>query len=375
MEANNVQKIFNDLQMNKPRQNNKKVVFDSYKQFLKYGINTTINILWSNLPKVENEDSREFTNSEKLTILQGLQKLEELLYKFGVAALSKNFEPAEVLDYVVINGELKYLKVKKNFESKSLNIFVIEEYKYDKNNRLVFNYSITKPSELNDKEALEKLITLFNYDNTEKNIIPFVVFNNNVFSRGDLDFVNNEYFELLNRDLEVLALDSYISAPWIFALDTYDLQNKIQKGLFDLSERFIAVNPRANDLYDQEPLRLLQSQSQSQLVINKIEKSVAWIKKFAFMKQDSGDFGTKNMHSAEVQEINSDFEDYLETKANLRELQLLKFFNTFYSDFNIKSLLICGSTKWLQTEAKKYVVNMNGSVVNYKEYQNETEIE
>jgi len=63
------------------------------------------------------------------------------------------------------------------------------------------------------------------------------------------------------------------------------------------------------------------------------------------MKSDTADMGTKNLHNAEVQEINSDFEDYIEAKANLREIQLTTFFNKFYVASNVKEIIICGSTK------------------------------
>ncbi|WP_158532186.1 hypothetical protein [Metamycoplasma hominis] len=70
------------------------------------------------------------------------------------------------------------------------------------------------------------------------------------------------------------------------------------------------------------------------------------------------------MHNVEAQEINSDFEDYIEAKANLRELQLLDFFNKFYKNLNINKVLIYGSTEWLITEARKYTVNQNGAQIN-----------
>ncbi|MGV2392819.1 UNVERIFIED_CONTAM: hypothetical protein O8I53_07445 [Campylobacter lari] len=47
------------------------------------------------------------------------------------------------------------------------------------------------------------------------------------------------------------------------------------------------------------------------------------------MKSDTADLGTKNIHSVEAEQINSDFEYYIEMKANIRELQLLNYFDQF----------------------------------------------
>ena len=128
-------------------------------------------------------------------------------------------------------------------------------------------------------------------------------------------------------------------------------------------------------MYEFDPLRILQSNSQSQIVIQKIEKNIAWIKRFAYLKQDSADFGTKNMHNVEAQALNSDFEDYIESKANLRELQLKEFLNQFFPELNVNSVLIYGSTEWLITEAKKYAVNLEGSVINQNQLINNEKLE
>jgi htpN len=51
------------------------------------------------------------------------------------------------------------------------------------------------------------------------------------------------------------------------------------------------------------------------------------------------------MHNVEAQALNSDFEDYIESKANLRELQLKEFLNQFFPELNVNSVLIYGSTE------------------------------
>ncbi|MBZ4203399.1 htpn [Mycoplasma tauri] len=340
----------------------KKVDINSYNQFLKYGTITTINVLWSNFPKLKNSENNEIDFFKDSSKLLALQKMESILYEYGIAALKEDWTPAQVLDYVEINGELRYLKTKILLNTSKINLTVIEEWSY-KNDVLQMEYTLTRPETLTDKQSKEMLFNFFNYKPTKNGYIPYKLFFNNALRVSDLALVNNEYFELINRDLNVLLIDSYLSAPWIFASDSADLQNKIKKGLMDLNNRFISINPQIA-LYDPEPLRLLQGQSQSDSLIKKIEKNVSWIKKFSNMKQDSQQMGTKNLHTAEVQEINSDFEDHIEAKANLRELQLKEFLNAFYKELEVESVLIYGSTKWLQSEANKYLVNINGSPVN-----------
>ncbi|WP_412031268.1 htpn [Metamycoplasma buccale] len=342
---------------------------NSYLQFAKYGAQTTLITLWSNFPKLFNNNEKEVTKEYvKVSHLLSLQKLETILYMNGLAALKSNFLPAFVDDFVEFDGDIRYLKARIEFISSKMNLSVIETWKYLENGELSFEYEITKPSNVSDYDAKKYLVEVFNYKPKDEPIIPYQIFYNNTLKISDLDLVNGEYFQLLNKDMAVLLKDAYLSAPWIFATDNSQIQQAIKNGLNNLNERFITLNPQIA-LYDTEPLRLLQGSSQAQIILQKIEKNVSWIKKFAFMKQDSADYGTKNMHTAEVQELNSDFEDYIESKSNLRELQLLEFLKKFVSS-EIDKVLVYGSTEWLLTDAKKYAVNMNGSIVNQNAFLN-----
>ncbi|WP_444704926.1 hypothetical protein ACT1UH_02955 [Mycoplasma sp. 332] len=350
---------------------NKKDTINSRQQFLKYGVQSTIQTLWSNFPKLDSLgfDKIPFGSSELLA----LQKLESILYEKGIGALRNNFFVADVLEYIEVNGKIKFLKTKLEFSNKQTPIYVFETFRFEKN-KLLFDYSIIKPEKISDDDIKEMLFNCFDYKPTEYIEVPYKIFYNNQSKKPDLFLVNDEYFKLLDKDIEVLIKDSYLSAPWIFATDNNGIKKQIQEGLSDLNKRFIGISPQLQ-MYDYDPLRILQSQSQSQIIIQKIEKNINWIKKFAFMKQDSNDFGTKNMHNVEAQQINSDFEDYIEAKANLRELQFKEFLDSFYPDLRINKVLIYGSTEWLITEAKKYVVNMNGSFVGQNLEKNlETEV-
>lgn len=349
------------LSLNETTSKLKKEPINSKNQFLKYGTQSTIQTLWSNFPKIECKNI-EFNRIGSSYALLALQRLETLLYAKGIAALRSNWLVADILDYVEINNKIKYLKTKLEFNYSKLTIYVFETFEY-KNDKLVFDYSIVKPDKITEQEVKEILFNSYEYKPTKYIEIPYKIFYNNTLKQPDLNLVNGEFFRLLDKDIEVLIKDSYLSAPWIFAIDNNGIKKQIQEGLDNLDKRFIGLSPQLQ-MYDYDPLRILQSNSQSQIVIQKIEKNISWIKRFAYLKQDSNDFGTKNMHNVEAQALNSDFEDYIESKANLRELQFKEFLNSFYPELEVEKVLIYGSTEWLITEAKKYAVNLDGSVIN-----------
>lgn len=361
------------LQINDKVSNIKKEPVNTKNQFLKFGIQSTLQTLWSNFPKIDSLNqlqSKDFGSSYKLLTLQ---KLEATLYEKGIAALRSNWLVADILDYAEINGKIKYLKTKLEFNNSKAPIYVFETFEY-KNDKLIFDYSVIKPDQISDKEAKDILFNFCEYKPTTYIEIPYKIFYNNTLKQPDLNLVNGEFFKLLDKDIEVLIKDSYLSAPWIFAVDNNGIKKQIQEGLENLDKRFIGISPQLQ-MYEFDPLRILQSNSQSQIVIQKIEKNIAWIKRFAYLKQDSADFGTKNMHNVEAQALNSDFEDYIESKANLRELQLKEFLNQFFPELNVNSVLIYGSTEWLITEAKKYAVNLEGSVINQNQLMHSEKLE
>ena len=361
------------LQINDKVSNIKKEPVNTKNQFLKFGIQSTLQTLWSNFPKIDSLNqlqSKDFGSSYKLLTLQ---KLEATLYEKGIAALRSNWLVADILDYAEINGKIKYLKTKLEFNNSKAPIYVFETFEY-KNDKLIFDYSVIKPDQISDKEAKDILFNFCEYKPTTYIEIPYKIFYNNTLKQPDLNLVNGEFFKLLDKDIEVLIKDSYLSAPWIFAVDNNGIKKQIQEGLENLDKRFIGISPQLQ-MYEFDPLRILQSNAQSQIVIQKREKNIAWIKRFAYLKQDSADFGTKNMHNVEAQALNSDFEDYIESKANLRELQLKEFLNQFFPELNVNSVLIYGSTEWLITEAKKYAVNLEGSVINQNQLINSEKLE
>ncbi|AAT65044.1 hypothetical protein MBIO_0011 [Mycoplasmopsis fermentans PG18] len=342
---------------------------DSYNQFLKFGTQTTINTIWSNLPKIfkNNVEVKDYFTISKL---QALQKLEQYLYCEGVAALRNNWMPAQVLDYLLDrNGNLVKLKTRIKFYSSNISFYIDEEWIRIKN-KVEFKYDLLfdpiKNVLLNveqEKQA-KALLDFYDYETLPfYNQIPYQIFFNNHNAFPDLFNVNLYYFDMLDEDLKIAANDSNLSAPWIYVNDMNGLKDMIKQGLKDPNDRFIPINT-AIQMDGTPPVQLVQGNSQAIPLIEKIRFNIKQIKKFAFLKEDSSDSGTKNMHNAEVQQINSDFEDHIEAKSNLRQMQLLNFFKTFEPSLLIDKVLIFGSTEWLKNEAWKYSANLNGSIIN-----------
>lgn len=135
------------LQMNEKVTKLKNQPINSKNQFLKFGIQSTLQTLWSNFPKIEGLNAlqaNEFASSYKLLTLQ---KLEALLYEKGIAALRNNWLVADILDYVEVNGNIKYLKTKLEFNNSKAPIYVFETFEY-KNEKLLFDYAIVKPDKI-----------------------------------------------------------------------------------------------------------------------------------------------------------------------------------------------------------------------------------
>ncbi|VEU75601.1 Uncharacterised protein [Mycoplasmopsis maculosa] len=370
MDINEKIKLFNKtnekierLTTDYPKQN--KIKFNSFEQFTKYGLMNTITTLWSKFPKIYDTKNDLIKFNNKINILINLQKLESFLYTDGVAALRNDFNVGQVLDFIETNNELTYLKVKLFFESKSYNFQIIEEYKLT-NFKVDFKYEIVNDlrNKLSENEIEQIIFKDFNYKPKLVTKIPYQLFKNLFNCIPDLKNVNKEWFKMLDDDLKLLSRDSFISAPWIFSSGNGDIKRLVQQGYDDVDERFIKLNSLNNLYNNQDLIRLYQGLPQSPVLIQKIDKTIALIKKFGFMKSDTSDLGTKNIHSVEAEQINSDFEDFIEMKANIRELQLLEFFEKFYSNLSIENIIITGSTAWLHEQAKILTTDQNGTIIN-----------
>lgn len=163
------------LQINDKVSNIKKEPVNTKNQFLKFGIQSTLQTLWSNFPKIDSLNqlqSKDFGSSYKLLTLQ---KLEATLYEKGIAALRSNWLVADILDYAEINGKIKYLKTKLEFNNSKAPIYVFETFEY-KNDKLIFDYSVIKPDQISDKEAKDILFNFCEYKPTTYIEIPYKIF-------------------------------------------------------------------------------------------------------------------------------------------------------------------------------------------------------
>lgn len=347
--------------------------FNSKEQFLKYAQSSTKLMLWRDMPKLydeqENEVKFNFNANQKLAF----DKLESYCFNYGAAALSKDWDVAIVenpfRDILVVNNELIFLRVKRTLINQR--IITIETYTKI-GNVYYFEYSIDKAWMLENKKADKAVKEIFGYKDKTGivPILPYVVFINDSTFEPEINKVTPKLFNALDNVWSVLSLDAFWSAPWLFANNTKNNILQIKHGLANLKERVISTN-QVLDQFSQSPINLVQGNSQASSLIQSSNYLVNLIKKFAFMKQDTSSMGTKNIHSAEAQEINSDFESAITSKANLRELQLLEFFNSFYKELNVAKVVVNSSTQWLLTEAKKYSVNLNGSLINQAALQQE----
>lgn len=347
--------------------------FNSKEQFLKYAQSSTKLMLWRDMPKLydeqENEVKFNFNANQKLAF----DKLESYCFNYGAAALSKDWDVAIVenpfRDILVANNELIFLRVKRTLINQR--IITIETYTKI-GDVYYFEYSIDKAWMLENKKADKAVKEIFGYKDKTGivPILPYVVFINDSTFEPEINKVTPKLFNALDNVWSVLSLDAFWSAPWLFANNTKNNILQIKHGLANLKERVISTN-QVLDQFSQSPINLVQGNSQASSLIQSSNYLVNLIKKFAFMKQDTSSMGTKNIHSAEAQEINSDFESAITSKANLRELQLLEFFNSFYKELNVAKVVVNSSTQWLLTEAKKYSVNLNGSLINQAALQQE----
>ena len=115
------------------------------------------------------------------------------------------------------------------------------------------------------------------------------------------------------------------------------------------------------------PIEFHQGNSNTTNILQKIDKLNYLIKDQMFFKMNSADFGTKNMHNAEFENLNSNFNDYVESKANSRENYYYEFIELFLRIANLKSefeVIVPNSTKYLKSKDAIYNVDAAGVIVN-----------
>lgn len=354
--------------------NGEYIVPDSRTHFEEQGANIQMISLATDLPEIKGSgDIESFKNFlYENNFLEIIQKLEYELYKKGVYALgfseTQGIKLGEILEYrKTFSGQLLYLRVKTNtIKSHNRTYDVIEEWDMENNLGYVREYVYNPLNNI----TLKASDFFQNYKQTiwDGSFIPYVVFKNRADEKADIQIADKSLFQMLDVKLKALMLDTFYSSPIpAVAWNQGNLADKVINALFSQDGDRIVKFSTTEFMSFQKPLEIIQVASQSASIMANIDNIKQWIKTYLMFKKDTGDFGTKNMHTAEVQQFNSDFEDYIETKANLRQVYYKNFFQMLASLFPgvlIESVIVVGSTRWLEQKAKKALANQNGVIIN-----------
>lgn len=212
---------------------------------------------------------------------------------------------------------------------------------------------------------------------------PFIIFCNNPICQPDLGNVVSKWIDDVNAHLDLLLSDSktakslhHINTPLNQA--NSDNITKLRRALDDTSET-IFENQNLFSLLQSGGLQIQQGVSNYQSILDKLKYYDNKIKDLAFSPRSTLDAGTKNIHSAEANNINSQSDDYVEIKANLLEENWKEFIRKVFFDylknnvdefkeFNFENIEIeveiAGSTKYLQNRANEYLQTQQGTLIN-----------
>ncbi|WP_330463185.1 hypothetical protein [Metamycoplasma gateae] len=375
--SNNVTNdIFDILNVNRP---------NSKEAYLTLGAKIQANTLAFKLPDVKFKDADiqklwdDFITRNKF--LEIIQQLETNLYRNGIYAIgiSNNLTIflAKVQEYKIVENKLVKLSIiidTINHQNQQYDI--IKEY--DLFNRANNNINDLYVSTYAKRRYDNKNISLnsfkelnFDYlDEKKQNYIPWIIFKNNYLSNSEIDDVDSSLFKMLDNSLECLLRDNFWSNPFIFITDNFaiDSAQNIKDAVYDFGKRVIQSNSLSFNSVG-NPIEFHQGSSNTQFIIQKIDKLNYLIKDQMFFKMNSADFGTKNMHNAEFENLNSNFKAYVESKANSREEYYGDFIKLFLrivlNKENIEfEVTVPNSTKYLKSKEAIYTSDINGIALN-----------
>ena len=353
---------------------------NSKKAFLKLGAKIQANTLAFKIPEIKfkNVEVQYIWNEiiKKNKFLEIVQQLESNLYEFGYYALGISkldneykISLAKVDKYKLFNNKLIKLSIViDSFADGNDNYDIIREYDLTKDDIYVPIYARNQLT--NQNISLAKFKKNFDYLNENKSdFIPWVLIKNNYLGNSEIDDVDNSLFQMLDNCLECVLRDNFWSNPFIFVVDNYNIDSAsdIKDAIYDFGKRVISSNTMALNNQIGNPIEFHQGNSNTTNILQKIDKLNYLIKDQMFFKMNSADFGTKNMHNAEFENLNSNFNDYVESKANSRENYYYEFIELFLRIANLKSefeVIVPNSTKYLKSKDAIYNVDAAGVIVN-----------
>ncbi|MDD1379132.1 hypothetical protein PT306_02460 [Metamycoplasma hyosynoviae] len=375
LSANNAtQDVFDIVGFNKP---------NSKKAYLRLGAKIQANTLAFKIPEVKftNQEAQKLWDQviNKNRFLEIIQQLETNLYEFGYYAIGimrkgDNYQIllAKVEKYKLHNNKLiKLAIVIDNFSSNSENFELIKEYDLTKNTKNDFVSMYAKQKTTKEIKSLSQFPNLnFSYLNEfSDDFIPWVVIKNNYLGNSEIDDVDQSLFQMLDNCLECILRDNFWSNPFIFVIDNYNMDSAtdVKDAIYDFGKRVISSSTMALNQQIGNPIEFHQGNSNTTHILQKVDKLNYLIKDQMFFKMNTGDFGTKNMHNAEFENINSNFNDYVEAKANSRESYYQDFVELFLKLANLQSdfeIIVPNSTKYLKSKEAIYNVDSNGVLLN-----------
>lgn len=306
--------------------------------------------------------------------LKHFQKLEFGLFANGTYAigLTKNsndiweIKTGRIIKLEIENLKLKHLTIAiDNVNINNINYEILEEWDLNNSNNYVKNYAKrSNDSSLNFQKINLKEIGISKPDLIDfYKEIPYVIFANRWDEKSEFFYIDKCLFKCLDNDIKFFNYDSWMSAP-ILLVDSKN-KNKFLEAIGGTDR--VVSQLDINRFLTGTPAQIFQGAPQAQFIIQKIEKMISWIKDFGIIKKDSSVLGSKNLHTTETQNLNSNFDDSIESKANLREIYLQQFIllwsrlNDLKLKYNEFEVVVSGSTKWLIKEAGLYAGTQDGN--------------
>lgn len=373
----------------------------NFHYFNKYAAMQFANTIATKKPKVEFKNKEIDNLWKKFCIENNFEKkFYELVYKtslygtifFGIYPQTITISnKKEEIPFFTIGIPIYFEKIGCIFSKLEIMIDVIKfnntDYfiieKWDKSETSNNKFFVSRSAQ--DKYGNIKKLSDINYiklsetEFSKFDLIPYVPFFANGIGENDLFNVEQKLINDFDIHLKLLLSDSIIAKGLVY-LNTPNMQgtaenvNSLLKALRD-PEATVYQNKNIFSMLQQGGVQIQQGIFNGTGIIEKLRYYELQIKKFSFMKMQSSDLGTKNMHNSETELLNSDADDYVESKANICEENILmwllivfnEYLRIFYNlEIDVKKINVevTGSTKYLQNIKNEYIQNQQGILNN-----------